>query len=167
MAQSKVPTNYLGYLLSKTPNTGKISAWEPKQKVISFFFRLQWVAHLEFSHNTEVSDLTWDTVEERLPRTDRLRAMVKLGVPHSLRPQLWMRMSGAFDSIRSQRLFFNVYLFLIRCPPEEIVVRDQLQGCGEGLEQWCADDVQANWERPASNFAQQCVFQQERQHRHR
>jgi hypothetical protein len=59
--------------------------------------RLQWVAHLEFSHNAEgrsASELTWDAVEVRLPRTDRLRTMVRAGIPHSLRPQLWMRLSG-------------------------------------------------------------------------
>lgn len=56
--------------------------------------RLQWVAHLEFSHNKEVSDLTWDKVEVRLPRTEKLSTMVRNGIPHSLRPQMWMRMSG-------------------------------------------------------------------------
>ena len=57
-------------------------------------FRLQWVAHLEFSHNKEVCDLTWDRVEVRLPRTEKLRSMVRAGIPHSLRPQMWMRLSG-------------------------------------------------------------------------
>jgi hypothetical protein len=111
MAQSKAPTNYLGYLLSKNPSTGKSTRDHEETKTIIFFRRLQWVAHLEFSHNTEVSDLTWDTVEERLPRTDRLRVMVRQGIPHSLRPQLWMRMSGASKSIDSQHLFFNVFIF--------------------------------------------------------
>lgn len=59
--------------------------------------RLKWVAHLEFSHNKETSDLSWDSVERRLPRTDKLRAMVREGIPHSLRPQLWMRFSGALE----------------------------------------------------------------------
>lgn len=59
--------------------------------------RLKWVAHLEFSHNKETSDLTWDSVDRRLPRTDKLRAMVREGIPHSLRPQLWMRFSGALE----------------------------------------------------------------------
>lgn len=62
--------------------------------------RLQWVAHLEFSHNKEVSDLTWDKVEVRLPRTDKLKSMVEAGVPHSLRPQIWTRMSGKFSAYR-------------------------------------------------------------------
>lgn len=59
--------------------------------------RLKWVAHLEFSHNKETSDLSWDSVERRLPRTDKLRVMVREGIPHSLRPQLWMRFSGALE----------------------------------------------------------------------
>ncbi|XP_046658527.1 small G protein signaling modulator 3 homolog isoform X1 [Homalodisca vitripennis] len=59
--------------------------------------RLKWLAHLEFSHNKESSDLSWDNVERRLPRTDKLRAMVREGIPHSLRPQLWMRLSGALE----------------------------------------------------------------------
>lgn len=64
------------------------------------FFRLQWIAYLEFSHSDEVGELTWEHVDVRLPRTDKLRGMVKAGVPHSLRPQLWMRLSGT--------VFFNV-----------------------------------------------------------
>lgn len=59
--------------------------------------RLQWIAYLEFSHSDEVGELTWDHVDVRLPRTDKLRSMVKVGVPHSLRPQLWMRLSGALQ----------------------------------------------------------------------
>ncbi|OXU22236.1 hypothetical protein TSAR_016879 [Trichomalopsis sarcophagae] len=57
----------------------------------------QWVALLEFSHNKEVSELSWQHVDNRLPRTDKLREMVRKGIPHSLRPQIWMRMSGALQ----------------------------------------------------------------------
>lgn len=57
--------------------------------------RLQWIAHLEFSHNKEASELTWENVEVNLPRTEKLRNMVREGIPHSLRPQMWMRLSGA------------------------------------------------------------------------
>lgn len=56
--------------------------------------RLQWVAYLEFSHNKELTNLTWDKVALRLPRTEKLRQMVIAGIPHSLRPQMWMRLSG-------------------------------------------------------------------------
>lgn len=59
--------------------------------------RLQWIAHLEFSHNKEASELTWDNVAVTLPRTGKLRNMVRAGIPHSLRPQIWMRLSGALQ----------------------------------------------------------------------
>ncbi|XP_033125705.1 small G protein signaling modulator 3 homolog isoform X2 [Anneissia japonica] len=58
-------------------------------------YRLKWVAYFEFSHNTEVGDFTWDQVDLKLPLTDKLRGMIKSGIPHSMRPQLWMRFSGA------------------------------------------------------------------------
>lgn len=55
---------------------------------------MQWVALLEFSHNKEVAELSWQNIDRSLPRTDKLREMVRRGIPHSLRPQIWMRMSG-------------------------------------------------------------------------
>ncbi|XP_064478602.1 small G protein signaling modulator 3 homolog [Ornithodoros turicata] len=58
--------------------------------------RLQWIAYLEFTHNNEVGDLTWDRVKTSLPHNEKLSNMLRLaGIPHSLRPQLWMRLSGA------------------------------------------------------------------------
>ncbi|XP_065365739.1 small G protein signaling modulator 3 homolog [Calliphora vicina] len=57
--------------------------------------RLQWIAHLEFSHNKEATELTWEHVDVMLPRTEKLRNMVREGIPHSLRAQMWMRLSGA------------------------------------------------------------------------
>lgn len=71
-------------------------------------YRLKWVAHLEFSHNKETSDLSWDSVERRLPRTDKLRAMVREGIPHSLRPQLWMRFSGKCSFFIEVSTFFII-----------------------------------------------------------
>lgn len=62
-------------------------------------FRLQWVALLEFSHNKEIAELSWQNMDLRLPRTDKLREMVRRGIPHSLRPQIWMRMSGITQQI--------------------------------------------------------------------
>lgn len=69
--------------------------------------RLQWVAHLEFSHNKEVCDLTWDKVDVTLPRTEKLRAMVLAGIPHSLRPQMWMRLSGALQKKMSSEMSYK------------------------------------------------------------
>ncbi|XP_041363348.1 small G protein signaling modulator 3-like isoform X1 [Gigantopelta aegis] len=59
--------------------------------------RLKWTAYLEFTHNNEVGDLTWDKVDARIARSEKLRAMIQQGIPHSLRPQIWMRLSGALD----------------------------------------------------------------------
>lgn len=59
--------------------------------------RLMWIAYLEFTHNTEVGDLTWDKVQPRLLRTEKLNNMIRAGIPHSLRPQIWMRLSGALE----------------------------------------------------------------------
>lgn len=59
--------------------------------------RLQWIAHLEFAHNKEATELSWDHVELLLQRTEKLRKMVQNGIPHSLRPQMWMRLSGALS----------------------------------------------------------------------
>lgn len=59
--------------------------------------RLKWIAYLEFSHHNEATDIAWDTVDVVLPRTEKLRNMVRGGIAHSLRPQLWMRLSGALQ----------------------------------------------------------------------
>lgn len=85
--------------------------------------RLQWVAHLEFSHNKEVSDLTWDKVEVRLPHTDKLRSMILNGIPHSLRPQLWLRMSGT--SLNVFKIFLLTY-YMYRGITKETSFRTEL-----------------------------------------
>ncbi|XP_022092365.1 small G protein signaling modulator 3 homolog isoform X4 [Acanthaster planci] len=57
--------------------------------------RLKWTAYFEFAHNQDVGNLTWDKLESRLPHTEKLRHLVHEGIPHSMRPNLWMRLSGA------------------------------------------------------------------------
>jgi len=38
----------------------------------------------------------WDTMVESVTRTESLRALVlESGIPHGLRPAIWMRLSGA------------------------------------------------------------------------
>ncbi|XP_021370543.1 small G protein signaling modulator 3 homolog isoform X1 [Mizuhopecten yessoensis] len=69
--------------------------------------RLKWTAYLEFTHNNEVGDLTWDKVEPRLPRSEKLRLMVRQGIPHSLRNQIWMRLSGALEKKRKSDLTYK------------------------------------------------------------
>lgn len=50
--------------------------------------RLKWQAHLEFTHNHDVGDLTWDKIEVTLQHSDKLRSLVLAGIPHSMRPQV-------------------------------------------------------------------------------
>lgn len=50
--------------------------------------RLRWQAHLEFTHNHTVGDLTWDLIASVLPRSERLHSLVLGGIPHSMRPQV-------------------------------------------------------------------------------
>ncbi|XP_016060794.1 PREDICTED: small G protein signaling modulator 3 isoform X1 [Miniopterus natalensis] len=69
--------------------------------------RLQWQAHLEFTHNHDVGDLTWDKIAASLPRSEKLRSLVLAGIPHSMRPQLWMRLSGALQKKRNSELSYR------------------------------------------------------------
>ncbi|KAL4658085.1 small G protein signaling modulator 3 isoform X1 [Arapaima gigas] len=69
--------------------------------------RLRWQAHLEFTHNHTVGDLTWDQISPCLARSDRLRSLVLGGIPHSMRPQLWMRLSGALQKKRTSEISYR------------------------------------------------------------
>ncbi|XP_055000139.1 small G protein signaling modulator 3 [Sorex araneus] len=69
--------------------------------------RLRWQAHLEFTHNHDVGDLTWDKIAVSLPCSEKLRSLVLAGIPHSMRPQLWMRLSGALQKKRSSELSYR------------------------------------------------------------
>ncbi|KAL4681925.1 hypothetical protein H8959_007402 [Pygathrix nigripes] len=69
--------------------------------------RLRWQAHLEFTHNHDVGDLTWDKIAVSLPRSEKLRSLVLAGIPHGMRPQLWMRLSGALQKKRNSELSYR------------------------------------------------------------
>lgn len=60
---------------------GSLQREDPQQ-------RLRWQAHLEFTHNHTVGDLTWELIDPVLPRSERLRSLVLGGIPHSMRPQV-------------------------------------------------------------------------------
>lgn len=71
--------------------------------IFSPFHRLQWVAYLEFNSSSsstgkeESETLTWDNLGV-ISRTDKMRSMTRQGIPHSLRAQLWLRLSGKIKS---------------------------------------------------------------------
>ncbi|XP_041474245.1 small G protein signaling modulator 3 homolog isoform X4 [Lytechinus variegatus] len=69
--------------------------------------RLKWTAYFEFAHNTEVGDLTWESMESRLPQTEKLRSLVREGIPHSMRHQLWMRLCGAQEKKSSSEMTYR------------------------------------------------------------
>lgn len=46
-------------------------------------------------------------VQPRLQRTEKLSNMVRAGVPHSLRPQMWMRLSGALEKKRNSDVSYK------------------------------------------------------------
>ncbi|XP_066563263.1 small G protein signaling modulator 3 isoform X2 [Amia ocellicauda] len=79
---------------------GGVLAEDPQQ-------RLRWQAHLEFTHNHAVGDLTWEHIAPCLPRSDRVAALVLGGIPHSMRPQLWMRLSGALQKKRTSEISYR------------------------------------------------------------
>lgn len=63
--------------------------------------RLKWIAHLEFSTNSH-GDLNFES--NSIPKTEKLRNMVIFeGIPHSLRPQIWMCLSGAYEKRRKSQ----------------------------------------------------------------
>lgn len=64
---------------------------------------------MEFSQSKEATELTWDNVAVMLPRTEKLRDMVRAGIPHSLRAQMWLRLSGALQKkIKSDTSYHDI-----------------------------------------------------------
>ncbi|XP_013924603.1 PREDICTED: small G protein signaling modulator 3-like [Thamnophis sirtalis] len=92
---------------------GKEDSVDPPSKLLGISLieepqqRLKWQAHLEFTHNHDVGDLTWDKIEVTLPHSDKLRSLVLAGIPHSMRPQLWMRLSGALLKKRNSEMSYR------------------------------------------------------------
>ena len=57
--------------------------------------RLLWIAHMEFNDGNRQKKTSWDAMLKNITRTEKLRALVKDGIPHSLRPHIWLRLAGA------------------------------------------------------------------------
>ena len=69
--------------------------------------KLLWQAHLEFTFNSNVEDLSWDKIGTCIPRSDRLAQLVESGVPHSMRSQVWLRLSGALQKRNSSKVTYD------------------------------------------------------------
>ncbi|KAB1270530.1 Small G protein signaling modulator 3 [Camelus dromedarius] len=96
-----------GFRVDKEDGAGPRSGRLPAALMEDPPQRLRWQAHLEFTHNHDVGDLTWDKIAVSLPRSEKLRSLVLAGVPHSMRPQLWMRLSGALQKKRNSELSYR------------------------------------------------------------
>lgn len=63
--------------------------------------RLKWIAHLEFSTNSH-GDLNFES--NSITKSEKLRNMIIFeGIPHSLRQNLWMSLSGAYEKRRKSQ----------------------------------------------------------------
>ncbi|EDV28245.1 uncharacterized protein TRIADDRAFT_20607 [Trichoplax adhaerens] len=69
--------------------------------------KLRWQAYLEFTQNGQLEALTWDKIDPMLPRSDKLHSLLKEGIPHSYRQQLWMRISGALKKKQSNDISYQ------------------------------------------------------------
>jgi len=59
--------------------------------ILQFYNRNQWITYFENVYIKELSEKEKITLK---PHSETLQSMVRQGIPHSLRPQLWMRFSG-------------------------------------------------------------------------
>uniref|UniRef100_H2ZEX4 RUN and TBC1 domain-containing protein 3 n=1 Tax=Ciona savignyi TaxID=51511 RepID=H2ZEX4_CIOSA len=69
--------------------------------------KLQWQAHLEFALNSTVEDFSWANMKSSLPRSEKLQQLVSMGVPHSMRPQVWMRLCGAIEKKHQSEITYD------------------------------------------------------------
>ena len=69
--------------------------------------KLLWQAHLEFTFNSNVEDMSWDKIGNSIPRSDRLTQLVEAGIPHSMRSQIWLRLSGALQKQNSSKVTYE------------------------------------------------------------
>lgn len=80
---------------------------------------------MEFKHNKEAAELSWQNIDCRLPRTDKLCELVHSGIPHSLRSQIWMRMSGAlYKKITSETTYKDI---IKASNNDELMVNKQIE----------------------------------------
>lgn len=52
---------------------------------------MEWISYFENVFKNELSETEKITFK---PHSEVLQSMVRQGIPHSLRPQLWMKFSG-------------------------------------------------------------------------
>ncbi|RWS14619.1 small G protein signaling modulator 3-like isoform X1 [Dinothrombium tinctorium] len=77
-------------LHSDTNDENKLAAKKQKESEL----RAKWIAYLEFNYNeAALPNMKWSQVELQMKHCKVLDELVKSELPHSMRPQLWMRFS--------------------------------------------------------------------------
>uniref|UniRef100_A0A2R5L1Q0 Small G protein signaling modulator 3 homolog n=1 Tax=Hirondellea gigas TaxID=1518452 RepID=A0A2R5L1Q0_9CRUS len=69
--------------------------------------KLRWAAEVGLSSCDSEGEVSWEDVPTTLPRTEKLRSLVLAGVPHSYRPQLWIRLSGSLQKKRTAKVRYE------------------------------------------------------------
>ncbi|XP_078490665.1 small G protein signaling modulator 3 homolog [Ciona intestinalis] len=77
--------------------------------------KLQWEAHLEFTLNASVEDFCWDKMKTSLPRSAKLNQLVAEGIPHHIRPQVWMRLCGAVEKKHASKVSYDEIIRASEC----------------------------------------------------
>uniref|UniRef100_A0A7E4V5X8 RUN and TBC1 domain-containing protein 3 n=1 Tax=Panagrellus redivivus TaxID=6233 RepID=A0A7E4V5X8_PANRE len=79
-----------GFRLNETSNVDAEPELETSQH------RMKWIAHIQFAHDQVQSELLWKHVQVEKLVGDKFDKLLRTnGIPHSLRPLLWFRFSGA------------------------------------------------------------------------
>ncbi|XP_014444183.1 small G protein signaling modulator 3 isoform X2 [Tupaia chinensis] len=98
------------------PASGPFSALTPSiwpQEILAKSTQKEELEQAEFCYDEfgfrmdREGDLTWDKIAISLPRSEKLRSLVLAGIPHGMRPQLWMRLSGALQKKRNSELSYR------------------------------------------------------------
>uniref|UniRef100_A0AC34QSP7 RUN and TBC1 domain-containing protein 3 n=1 Tax=Panagrolaimus sp. JU765 TaxID=591449 RepID=A0AC34QSP7_9BILA len=80
-----------GFKLTDGNNTDNLPELEASQH------RMKWLAHIQFSTEQMENDLKWKSVNSEKLKGDKLNELLRSnGIPHSLRPFLWIRFSGGY-----------------------------------------------------------------------
>lgn len=58
---------------------------------------MQWISYFENLYSNKLSEEEKITLK---PHSEVLQSMVRQGIPHSLRPQLWIQFSGIYLNIK-------------------------------------------------------------------
>lgn len=122
-------------------------------------FRLQWIAQLNFDKGNEIS---WDNVGISCSRTEKLATMVRKGIPHSLRHQLWMRLAGILifvlnicKILQKLRVFKILYHRYIN---KERASKNDIPRYNESSKLWRIYFLWSNWKRCMQDTTWKCLL---------